>query len=188
MVIVPPPSMTVSLSVGSSMVPVTVMVAGAAPQSKVTVPPAVSAAESSASVHEEGVPVPTTAVGWLVSAAPMGAVQTGLGGGTLPASTFGGGWPPASTFGGGLPPESLPGPPPSDAGFVAPSPASGAELLLDEAAEPQPTDNARARNGSVGRISKRYLQGYSGALQGAATMVGVSETRPHTAPGTLRLN
>jgi hypothetical protein len=75
----------------------------------------------------------------------MGAVQTGLGGGTLPASTFGG----------GLPPASLAGSPLSDAGFVAPSPASGAELLPDGAAEPQPTAKTRARNRSVGRISKR---------------------------------
>jgi hypothetical protein len=141
-VILPPPSMTVSLPVGSSIVLVTVMVAGAAPQSNVTTPPAVSADESSASVHDEAVPVPTTVVGWLESAAPMGAVHTALGGGTLPASTLGGGSPTASAT-----------IPLSDPGFVASSPPSAPPgELPDEPDEPQPTAHTSAATGSVRRL------------------------------------
>src|SRR5579872_615409 len=86
MVTVPPPSMTVSVVVGSSTVLVTVMVAGATPQSNVTMPPLVRAADRSASVHDAAVPVPTTDVGWLTSAAWMGGVHTAGGGFTPPPS------------------------------------------------------------------------------------------------------
>src|ERR1700722_15733587 len=108
-VTVPPPSMTVSVVVGSSIVCVTVMVAGAEPQAKVTTPPLVNAADSSAGVHEAEVPVPTTVVGLLTSAAAIGAVQMALGGGTEPPSTFGGGDEPPSGLPGGVPPASAPG-------------------------------------------------------------------------------
>src|SRR5271166_4997225 len=90
-VTLPPPSMTVSMPVGSSMVLVTVMVAPAVPQSKVTTPPLVSAADRAASVHDAAVPVPTTVVGLLTSAAWIGAAHTAAGADTAPPSTLGGG-------------------------------------------------------------------------------------------------
>jgi hypothetical protein len=49
------------------------------PQLKVITPPRLSAAASADCVHEDGVPVPTTVVGLLVSTGPIGAVHT-LGG------------------------------------------------------------------------------------------------------------
>src|SRR5580658_8845592 len=99
----PPPSMTVSVPVGSSRVCVTVMVAPVEPQSNVTTPPLVSAADRAASVHDAAVPVPTTVVGPLTSAAWIGAAHTAIGADTAPPSTLGGGVlasPPAALGGG----------------------------------------------------------------------------------------
>jgi hypothetical protein len=136
------------------MVLVTVIVAGADPQSNVTMPPAVRAADSSASVHDAAVPVPTTLVGWLVSTAVMGAVHTGGGGGTLPASTFGGGVPASPPASGWPPPPSLPGPAP-----VSPAPPSSVEppstpgggvLAGDD--DPHATAQPSARNGTTRRM------------------------------------
>src|SRR5579862_5809079 len=87
----PPPTMTVSRPVGSSRVWVTVTVAPAEPQSNVTTPPLVSAADRAASVHEPAVPLPTTVVGLLTSAAWIGAVHVLGGADTPPPSTSGGG-------------------------------------------------------------------------------------------------
>src|SRR5258708_5549709 len=124
----PPPSMTVSTPVGSSMVLVTAMVAAVEPQSKVTTPPLVSAAERAASVHDAAVPVPLTAVGWLRSAAWIGAVHTAAGGDA----------PPPSTSGGGVLASAPPGAasPPLPTGASPPPPASPG--LLVELEDPQP--------------------------------------------------
>src|ERR1700722_11982162 len=147
MVTVPPPSMTVSLLVGSSMVAVTVMVAGAVPQSKVTIPPAVSAVFSSASVHEGAVRVPSTGVCLLVSAAGIGGVHVALGGGP-PPSTLGGGVPASP----GVPPPSCPtGASPA----VPPSPGGGVlpECPLDEQAS-----SARATTAGTARRADGALR------------------------------
>src|SRR5580658_6436703 len=63
----PFPSMTVSFVMGGFRVAVTAMVAGALPQSKVTMPPLATAAESALKVQLEAAPVPTTVVGVEVS-------------------------------------------------------------------------------------------------------------------------
>src|SRR5580704_13051932 len=137
----PPPSMTVSMPVGSSMVWVTVMVAPVGPQSKVTNPPLVSAADRAVSVHDAAVPVPTTVVGLLTSTAWIGAVQTAVGRTT----------PPPSTSGGGVL-ASPPAPPPSPfPPAVAPSPLpASCDLLADLLAEfedPQPKPIATTSTG-----------------------------------------
>src|SRR5438874_10287530 len=74
------PSITVSRSVGSEIVAVMVMVAGAAPQLNVTIPPAASAVASAAAVHESAAPSPTTCVGVATSAGRVGAAQSAGGG------------------------------------------------------------------------------------------------------------
>src|SRR5258708_9973988 len=135
----PPPSMTVSIPVGSSIVLVTVIVAFG-PQSKITTPPLVSAAERTASVHDAAVPVPTTVVGWLASAAWIGAVQTATGRGTPPPSTSGGGVLASTPA---IAPSPLPAVPSS------PRPASFDSVAgeLDELADPQPSTAATTRAG-----------------------------------------
>ncbi len=156
-----PPSMTVSIVVGSSIVFVTVIVAGAEPQSNVTMPPAVSAADSFASVHDAAVPVPTTVVGLLVSTAVMGAVHTAGGGGTLPPSTLGGGMPASVAPSARVMPPSLPGPEPELEPELEPAPESPppgdpesppvAGELPDED-NPQATAQPSARNGTARRM------------------------------------
>src|SRR5580692_2292623 len=143
-----PPSMTVSRVVGSSMVAVTVMVAGAAPQSKVTTPPLVSAADSRASVQDAAVPVPTTVAGWLTSAAWIGAVQTAAGGVTSPASTSAGGAlasPPVTA-----PPSPVTVPPPSSDALPAPC------GLPAEPEDPQPTASATTKTGAKRSADPRF--------------------------------
>src|SRR5262245_48801598 len=78
----PPPASTDS-SV-KTMVEVTVMVTGAAPQSKTMVPPAVAAARSAASVQLAAVPVPTTRSAFSVGASGRRS-QTDGGEPPLPA-------------------------------------------------------------------------------------------------------
>ena len=79
-----PPSMVVSLATGSSEV--TVMVTGAAPQSKVTMPPVATAARRADSVQLAAVPPPTTVVGLETSTGFAGRLQVaGGGGGAAPS-------------------------------------------------------------------------------------------------------
>src|SRR5580692_6236511 len=122
----PPPSMTVSMPVGSSRVWVTVMVAAVEPQANVTTPPLVRAADRAASVHDDAVPVPTTVVGLLTSAAWIGAVHTAAGGETAPPSTSGGGVlaSPAAPLGGGV--------------LASPSAPPGGGVLASPPEDPQP--------------------------------------------------
>jgi hypothetical protein len=67
-VIFPPPSMTVFLFVGTFKVAVTGIVTAPPPQLKVMTPPWVTAALSAANVQLDALPVPTTVVGFEVSA------------------------------------------------------------------------------------------------------------------------
>ena len=113
-----------SLSVGSASVFVTVMVVGAAPHENVTMPPAVNAAASKASVHDAAVPVPTTVVGLLVSASVMGAAQIG-GGGVTPEASTSAGRPPSAPVPVSSPDAPSARPPPA---VVSPPGATGASL------------------------------------------------------------
>src|SRR5580693_5952441 len=79
----PPPSRVVSFETGSS--DVTVIVTGAGPQSKVTIPPAATADRSACSVQVEA-PVPTTVVGFDTSTSLAGGSQVAAGGGAAPSS------------------------------------------------------------------------------------------------------
>src|SRR5690349_13464305 len=79
----PLPSMTVSFAIVFGVV--TTSVVGAVPQLKTTTPPAPIAAASAASLHEEGLPEPTTVVGLDTSAAIAGGMHAfGTGGGAMP--------------------------------------------------------------------------------------------------------
>src|SRR6185295_6949032 len=104
-VTVPPPSITVSCV--NVICEVTVIVIGAAPQSKTMVPPAVAATCNAAAVQLPGVPSPTVAVGAETSAS-AGAVQRTGGGG------------PASVI---PPPESVPDTCPSAPASLDPPPS-----------------------------------------------------------------
>ena len=73
-----PPSMVVSLLVGSVTCACSVMVTGAAPQLKVMAPPLATAARKLASVQPLGSPLPTT-VALAVEAAANGGVQVAAG-------------------------------------------------------------------------------------------------------------
>ena len=107
----PPPSIDVSLSTGAASGLVTVIVCSAAPQLNVTMPPRVTAVRSTASVHDAGVPVPTTEVGVVTSTSATGETHLAAGRGGTPPSPGA----PASTSppSGVVVPPSPPGPPPS---------------------------------------------------------------------------
>jgi hypothetical protein len=118
--------MTVFLFVGSSSVAVTGIVTGSLPQSKVMIPPWVTAALSASNVQLAAVPVPTTVVGLVVSAgcplAGTPALHEPLG---LPLGPLG---PP--------PPVGVPAPPePQDTGATsAITNAKRARMLTSSAA------------------------------------------------------
>jgi|HubBroStandDraft_6_1064221.scaffolds.fasta_scaffold52427_1 hypothetical protein len=88
-VILLPPSMTTwtavpPVDIGGLSVDVTEMVTGLAPQLNVMIPPPFTAVERAWKVQLDGVPVPTTVVGWLVStgcasAGRVSVVQEPLG-------------------------------------------------------------------------------------------------------------
>src|SRR5579863_8911954 len=71
-VILLPPSMTICtgvlpVDIGGLSVDVTEMVTGSGPQLNVMIPPPLIAVDSVWNVQLDGVPIPTTVVGWLVS-------------------------------------------------------------------------------------------------------------------------
>src|SRR6185295_9787172 len=126
-VTLPPPSITVSTLTSCCLV--TVMVTGAAPQSKVTTPPFASAAASAASVQSEAEPLPTTVVGVETSAGWIGSGHVSGGGLIVPPVP--------------LPPPTL-DPAPLPVGLPAPLPvASEPPLPVPEPALP-PHDAAAA--------------------------------------------
>src|SRR5438105_1136372 len=81
-----PPSMTVFLVMGTS--DARVIVAGSLPQLNVTTPPVATAARNAESVQLAAVPLPTTVVGFEVSAGFAGESQSGFGGGGGTTSGF----------------------------------------------------------------------------------------------------
>src|SRR6185295_8881172 len=95
-VILLPPSMTVSWSIGRSIVAVTLIVTGSSPQSKVMIPPCMTAALSLSNVQLAALPSPTTVVGLETSA---GLASSGSGWEHLPSGL------PALATGPVLPPE-----------------------------------------------------------------------------------